>query len=52
MTDAILGHEVVGSGPQRLIVLNDWLGDTTTTAGLPPLAAGVSPPLPAALSDA
>jgi pimeloyl-ACP methyl ester carboxylesterase len=30
MTNAILGHEVVGSGPRRLIVLNDWLCDTST----------------------
>src|SRR5262245_59964149 len=25
-----LGHEIVGAGPRRLIVLNDWLCDTST----------------------
>lgn len=29
-TDAILGHEVVGSGPRAIIVMNDWLCDTST----------------------
>jgi 3-oxoadipate enol-lactonase len=33
MTLAILGHEVVGSGSRRLIVLNDWLCDTSTWDG-------------------
>lgn len=30
MTHNPLGHEVVGSGPRRLIILNDWLCDTST----------------------
>jgi pimeloyl-ACP methyl ester carboxylesterase len=30
MTVEPLGHEIVGSGPRRLIVLNDWLCDTST----------------------
>ena len=30
MTALPLGHQVVGSGPRRLIVLNDWLCDTST----------------------
>jgi len=33
MTTALLGHEVVGSGPHRLIVMNDWLCDTSTWQG-------------------
>ena len=28
-----LGHEVVGNGPRRIIVLNDWLCDTSTWQG-------------------
>jgi pimeloyl-ACP methyl ester carboxylesterase len=30
MTEHILGHEVVGAGQQRLVVMNDWLCDTST----------------------
>lgn len=30
MNDPALGHEVVGSGAHRLIVMNDWLCDTST----------------------
>jgi pimeloyl-ACP methyl ester carboxylesterase len=29
----ILGHELVGAGPRRIIVLNDWLCDTSTWQG-------------------
>ena len=32
-----LGHRVVGSGPIRAIVLNDWIGDTTTWEPVLPL---------------
>jgi pimeloyl-ACP methyl ester carboxylesterase len=31
-----LGHELVGSGPSHVIILNDWLGDTTTWDGARP----------------
>jgi 3-oxoadipate enol-lactonase len=30
MAAQVLGHEVVGCGPTRLIVMNDWLCDTST----------------------
>jgi 3-oxoadipate enol-lactonase len=30
MTSHPLGHEVVGTGPRHLIILNDWLCDTST----------------------
>lgn len=30
MGDALLGHEVVGSGPVTILVMNDWLCDTST----------------------
>ena len=30
MSETILGHEVVGSGPRAIIVMNDWLCDTST----------------------
>jgi 3-oxoadipate enol-lactonase len=30
---APLGHEVVGSGPTRVIIMNDWLCDTSTWDG-------------------
>jgi 3-oxoadipate enol-lactonase len=33
MATLTLGHELVGSGPRRLIVLNDWLCDTSTWQG-------------------
>lgn len=29
----VLGHEVVGSGPVRVVVMNDWLCDTSTWDG-------------------
>jgi 3-oxoadipate enol-lactonase len=36
MTSAALGHEVFGQGPRRLIVMNDWLSDTSTWLGARP----------------
>jgi len=30
MNEQVIGHEVLGSGPRRLIVMNDWLCDTST----------------------
>jgi pimeloyl-ACP methyl ester carboxylesterase len=30
---AQLGHEILGTGPRRVIVLNDWLCDTSTWQG-------------------
>ncbi|HET7539739.1 MAG TPA: alpha/beta hydrolase [Polyangiaceae bacterium] len=30
---ALLGHELVGSGPARVLILNDWLCDTSTWDG-------------------
>ena len=32
-TDDPLGHELVGSGPRRVVILNDWLCDTSTWEG-------------------
>ena len=29
----LLGHELVGSGPQRVVIMNDWLCDTSTWDG-------------------
>jgi 3-oxoadipate enol-lactonase len=26
----ILGHEVVGSGPRRVVIMNDWISDTSS----------------------
>jgi pimeloyl-ACP methyl ester carboxylesterase len=33
MTAPVLGHELLGSGPRRVVVLNDWLCDTSTWQG-------------------
>lgn len=33
----VLGHRVVGTGPCPAIVLNDWIGDTTTWEAVLPL---------------
>ncbi|HTU60099.1 MAG TPA: alpha/beta hydrolase, partial [Polyangiales bacterium] len=30
MSDPVLGHEVLGAGARRVIVMNDWLCDTST----------------------
>jgi alpha/beta hydrolase fold len=32
-----LGHELFGSGPTRVVVMNDWLCDTSTWDGARPL---------------
>ena len=29
----VLGHELVGSGPSRVVILNDWMCDTSTWDG-------------------
>ncbi len=31
-----LGHELLGAGPQRVVILNDWLCDTSTWDGARP----------------
>lgn len=36
----MIGHEVVGNGPRRAIVLNDWLCDTSTWDAARPLLRG------------
>ena len=33
---APLGHELFGSGPTRVVILNDWLCDTSTWDGARP----------------
>jgi pimeloyl-ACP methyl ester carboxylesterase len=40
MDNETLGHEVVGSGPRAIIVLNDWLCDTSTWQGARPYLDG------------
>jgi pimeloyl-ACP methyl ester carboxylesterase len=32
----MLGHETLGSGPGAVVVLNDWIGDTSTWDGVRP----------------
>ena len=32
----MLGHEVVGAGPRRVIILHDWIADTSTWDGVRP----------------
>jgi pimeloyl-ACP methyl ester carboxylesterase len=34
--DALLGHALVGSGPMPVVVLNDWMSDTSTWDGARP----------------
>jgi pimeloyl-ACP methyl ester carboxylesterase len=36
MTQDLLGYESIGSGPTRVLVLNDWLCDTSTWDGARP----------------
>lgn len=36
MTPQLLGYESIGSGPHRVLVLNDWLCDTSTWDGARP----------------
>lgn len=38
----ILGHELYGTGPQRVIVLHDWMGDQSNYDGLKPWLDGDS----------
>jgi 3-oxoadipate enol-lactonase len=33
---AVLGHELLGSGPTRVLIMNDWLCDTSTWDGARP----------------
>ena len=35
-----LGHEVLGTGPARVVVMNDWLCDTSTWNGARPYLDG------------
>ncbi len=34
----VIGHEKLGAGPRRVVVLNDWMCDTSTWDGLTGLA--------------
>ncbi len=36
----LLGHRVVGAGPTNVVVLNDWMADTTTWASAEPYLDG------------